>query len=644
MGNQVFLLFFGGSEVRLSDGAVSGLAKKSQALLAFLAMEDGRPAARERVAALLWGNMGDERARHNLRQALSQIRRLIGPAVRSDGDTLRLDTSLCAADVSALVRSKDCHDIPALKEALALYRGDFLDSFHVQAGEFEAWARDTREELRSIACSVIDRLAAKLVAQGADAEAETVLRRKLAIDPCCEMAHRALMELLDRQGRRSEAMRQFKLCTEALQRDLDTTPGPETRAVFDAISRSAQSPLPGTPAQSGAANSAGKPVVAVLPFENLSDESDLYFSDGITEDLTTALSRFSELELIARPSSFRYRGRATPEDEVAAALGASFLVRGSVRRSGDAVRISVQLLSSERGTALWAEQYNRQMGDVFEVQTEIVSTVVSTLVGRVESARLLQSRGLDPQRLEAYDILLRGKYHHHLFTAADCRKCLDLFRLAISKDPDYALAHAWLACGLGQAIVHKLDDPAILVDQSQAAAEHGLELDENESECHRVLAQNHLTRGNVRRALWHQERALFLNPNDDRSLCAMGEILTFAGEPVSGEEWVRKSMRLNPYHPERYWSHLARALFHQQRFEETLHVLDRISRKRADDLVYLLASSAKTGSEEDQDRARAAVRASGAQLDPVETAQGFPLERAEDRDLLLGALNMLDRV
>ncbi|MFY0310539.1 BTAD domain-containing putative transcriptional regulator [Leisingera sp. D0M16] len=642
MDNQVFLLFFGGSEVRLSKGAASGLAKKSQALLAFLSMEDGRPATRERVATMLWGNTGDERARHNLRQALSQIRRVLGPAVCSDGDTLRLNTSLCDADVSVFVRSKDCHDVAELQEALELYRGDFLESFHVQAEEFETWARGTRERLRAMACTMIDRLAGKLVAQGADTEAEAALRRKLAIDPCCEMAHRALMELLNRQGRRSEAMRQFKLCGEALQRDLDTTPSPETQAVFDAISNSGLSALPGTPSRSETASSTGKPVVAVLPFENLSDESDLYFSDGITEDLTTALSRFSELELIARPSSFRYRGRATPEDEVASALGASFLVRGSVRRSGDAMRISVQLLSAERGTAIWAEQYNRQMGDVFKVQTEIVSTVVSTLVGRVESARLMQSRGLDPQRLEAYDILLRGKYHHHLFTAADCRKCLDLFRLAISKDPDYALAHAWLACGLGQAIVHKLDDPARLVDQSQAAAEHGLELDENESECHRVLAQNHLTRGNVRRALWHQERALFLNPNDDRSLCAMGEILTFAGEPVAGEEWVRKSMRLNPYHPERYWSHLARALFHQQRFEETLRVFDRISRKRADDLVYLLASSAKTGSEGELERARAAVRTSGTRLDPVEIAQGFPLVRAKDRDLLLGALKLLD--
>ena len=101
---------------------------------------------------------------------------------------------------------------------------------------------------------------------------------------------------------------------------------------------------------------------------------------------------------------------------------------------------------------------------------------------------------------------------------------------------------------------------------AQAAAERGLELDENESECHRVLAQVFLTRGDLRRSLQHQERALFLNPNDDRSVCSMGEILTFAGRAEEAEEWVRRSVRLNPYHPQRYWTHLARALFHLQSF------------------------------------------------------------------------------
>ncbi len=641
MSNQVILRFFGGSEIQLPGGIVRGLSKKSQAVLAYLSVENSRPTTRDRVATLLWGNMGDERARHNLRQALSQIRGELGPAILSDGDKLRLNDDFCQTDVSVFESGKDAWDISALKEALESYRGEFLEAFHVQSDEFEDWARETRESYRSVACTVIDRLADLLISEGFDTEAETVLRRRLTLDPCCEMAHRTLMELLSRQGRRTDALRQFKTCVTALRRELNTEPSPETQAVYSSISGDSQHLNIKPDLQVLNAPVTGKPIVAVLPLENHSGADDLYFSDGITEDLTTALSRFREIEVIARPSSFRYRDHTTPENEVAAALGASFLVRGSVRRAAESVRISVQLVSAERGTTIWAEQYDRRTSDVFEVQSEIVSTIVSTLVGRVESARLMQSRGVALERLEAYDILLRGQYHHHLFTVNDCEKCIELFNLAIEKDPNYALAYAWLACGLGQAIVHKIDDPSKLVDKSQAAAERGLELDENESECHRVLAQNHLTRGNVRRSLWHQERALFLNPNDDRSLCAMGEILTFAGEPIVGEEWVRKSLRLNPYHPERYWSHLARALFHQQKYEETLRVLDRISRKRPDDLVYSLAASAMSGSEKEVERARFALRTSGANMDPIKVAKSLPLERAKDRDLLLGALEVL---
>jgi TolB-like protein/DNA-binding SARP family transcriptional activator len=642
MTHQVQVNFFGGVDIRSADRVVAKVGKKSQALLSILAVEKGAQASRERLATLLWGDMGDERARHNLRQALSQLRGALGPIIATDGDNLQLDASRCITDVTPFHRLKRAQGIAELKEGLEVFRGDFAEGLQVRAPDFEEWLRETREQMRGTACVAIDRLADLLISGGYNTEAEAVLRRRLSIDPCCEKAHRSLMELLTRQGRRTDALRQFQLCTDALKRELDTRPGSETQAVYDAMLQVDETTALPPALQAQQSSGGGNPILAVLPFENLSGDDDLYFSDGITEDLTVALSRFRELEVIARPSSFRYRGLETPTHEVAAALGASFLVRGSVRRGGNKVRINVQLLHGQRGATIWAQQYDKYFEDVFAVQTEIVSTLVSTLVGRVESARHTQSRGLPLERLEAYDILLRGKYHHHLFTAEDCRTCIELFELAIARDPDYALAHAWLACGLGQAMVHDLDDRAKLVDQSQAAAERGLELDEDESECHRVLAQIHLTRGDVRRSLWHQERALFLNPNDDRSLCAMGEILTFAGEPVAGEEWIRKALRLNPYHPERYWSHLARTLFHQERFEETLSALDRISRQRPDDLVYALAVSAITGAGAALERAQVAVRAVQPPLDPIAFARTIPFERAKDLSLLLGALGTAD--
>ena len=173
-----------------------------------------------------------------------------------------------------------------------------------------------------------------------------------------------------------------------------------------------------------------------------------------------------------------------------------------------------------------------------------------------------------------------------------------MFSRAIDRDPEFAVAHAWLACGIGQAMVFRPDDIPTLVDRSQAAAEKGLELDENESECHRILAQVQLTRRNLDRALWYQDRALFLNPNDDRIVCAQGELLAFVGRAEEAEQWVRKSMRLNPYHPERYWTHLVRALFHQDRFGEALQALENISRPRMDDMAYKVAAAEMVGKED----------------------------------------------
>jgi adenylate cyclase len=376
----------------------------------------------------------------------------------------------------------------------------------------------------------------------------------------------------------------------------------------------------------------------VLPFDNLSTQEDAYFADGITEDITIALSCFHSLQVIARGSAFVYRGRDLPEREIAAALGAQFLVRGSVQRIAKRVRVNVQLLDGARGLNLWGQRYDRELEDVFQVQDEITATVVSTLAGRVEATQLARARTAPIERLEAYDFLLRGKDHHHRFTAKDCATCIDMFGHAIEKDPTYAVAHAWLACGLGQAMVWGLDEHAKLVDRSQASAERGLELDENEGECHRVLAQVLLTRGDLRRSLHHQKRALSLNPNDDRSVCSMGEILTFAGRPKEAEEWVRQSLRLNPYHPQRYWTHLARALLHLGRFDEALSVLDQIVRPRVDDLAYSVAASVRIGEPARVERSIEALRVAFPDFEPKSFVEALPYEHAQDRELVLGAL------
>jgi TolB-like protein/Tfp pilus assembly protein PilF len=591
------LNMLGGFQAQWSEGVlVSFSSKKAQALLAYLAVEADRPQSREKLSSLLWGNTGEDRARHNLRQAVAKIRKTFGDVVIGDDDCLKIDPESCTSDVGEFELLAKRDDSEALRRCLDLYRGNLLDGLNPREPEYVDWLFMARNRLRQSACQIAATLANRLVAEERPQDAITTLNKLLVLDPAHERTHQQLMELLSAVGRRSEALRQFRSCKDALHRELGVEPDASTKALHQKLLSDHQVvQSTGHDATLTPMVNSTAPAVAVLPFDNLSNESDGYFVDGIAEDLITALSCFHSLVVIARGSSFIYRDKNLSEKSIAQELGAQYLIRGSVQRADKRVRINVQLMDAEAGLQIWGHRYDREIEDVFALQDEITSTLVSTLAGRVEAARLNYARKAAPERLDAYDLLLRGKDHHHRFTHEDCRICIDMFNRAIERDPSFAVAHAWLACGTGQAMAFGLGDIPKLVDQSQAAAEKGLELDENESECHRILAQVHLTRRDLERALWYQGRALFLNPNDDRIVCAQGEILSYVGRAVEAEQWVRKAMRLNPYHPQRYWTHLARALFHLQCFDEAMSALDNVVKPRIDDLAYRVATAGMLG-------------------------------------------------
>jgi adenylate cyclase len=638
------LTLFGPLEARGSDGATTEIpGKKAQALVAYLAVEGPRAHSRETLASLLWAETGEERARHNLRQTLSKLRRSCEDLVSSDGDLLSLNDELCEVDVREFELRVGSDDPEELSGALAIYRHDLLEGFVVREAAFEDWLRAARSRLRDRACAGYERLAERLSDLGRLEEAMDQLRSRLAIDPACEQAHRSLMELLARTGRRSDALRQYQQCVDALDRELGTEPSAQTLAILEKI-RGAEAPV--VPQKAVAAEPplpviepiAEPPSVAVLPFENLSPEEDSYFTDGITEDIITALSRFGSLLVIARASTFAYRDRDVLDQQIGEELGAEFIVRGSVRREGPRIRLSVQLLEARTGKHLWAQRFDREVEDVFLVQDEVTETIVSTLAGRVEAARIATARRMPAERLAAYDFVQRGKDLHHRATPEDCTHAIEMFEQAIERDPDYAVAHAWLACGLGQAMSLGIDEVEPLLARAEREVERARQLDENESECHRILAQIFILRHDLPRARSHQERALFLNPNDDRSVCAMGTIFTLSGDAEEGETQVRRAMRLNPYHPENFWFHLARALFHRGEASEALSALRNITRPKLRELVYRVAASAALGDNEATERRVQALETLFPEFDAASYAESVPYAREVDREALRAAL------
>jgi len=322
-----------------------------------------------------------------------------------------------------------------------------------------------------------------------------------------------------------------------------------------------------------------KPAIAVLPFNNMSgDPEQEYFADGITEDIITELSRFRDLFVISRNSSFKYKGKAVEVQKFARELGARYVVEGSVRKVGKRVRITVQLIDAETDRHIWAERYDRELEDIFAIQDEVTSAIVSTLPGRVEAAARDFAARKTTDNMAAYECVLAGKVHHHRSTREDAAQALRLLDRAIELDPSYAHAHAWKGCVLGQTWTNGwCEDRDLTWKQVVDKLQTALALDDNDSDVHRILAAVDVAQGDLARARYHEQRALTLNPNDDLIVVQQGEILTWLGQPEEGIEWIRKAMRLNPYHPERFWNHLGRAYFVARRYGEAVDSFKRIS-------------------------------------------------------------------
>jgi adenylate cyclase len=340
-----------------------------------------------------------------------------------------------------------------------------------------------------------------------------------------------------------------------------------------------------------------KPSIFVHPFANMSGEPEQeFFADGLTEDIITELSRFHELFVISRNSSFKYKGKPLEVQKVARELGVQYLVEGSVRKAGNRVRITVQLIDAETDRHIWAERYDRELADIFAIQDEVTGAIVSTLPGRVEAATRDRAARKPTDNMAAYECVLAAKVHHHRSTREDIDRAQRLIDRAIELDPNYAHAHAWKACILGQKWIYSwCEDKEATWNGVREALNTALSLDDNDSDVHRVLAALHINQNQFDKATYHQARALSLNSNDPLIVVQQGELLTWLGQAEEGIEWIRKAMRLDPYHPARFWYHLGRAFFNARRYAEALDAVHHISAPDHVHHALLAAAHAQMG-------------------------------------------------
>jgi adenylate cyclase len=359
--------------------------------------------------------------------------------------------------------------------------------------------------------------------------------------------------------------------------------------------------LGGRAGRQGAAAPAkrAKPSIFVHPFANMSGEAEQeFFADGLTEDIITELSRFHELFVISRNSSFKYKGKPLEVQKVANEMNVHYVVEGSVRKAGNRVRITVQLIDAETDHHLWAERYDRELADIFAVQDELTTAIAAILPGRVEAATRARAGRKPPDNMAAYECALAAKVLHHRSTREDNAQALRLIERAIELDRNYGHAHAWRACILGQQWIYSwCEDKDATWIQLAEELKVALALDDNDSDVHRILAALNINKNEFDKAAYHQGRALSLNPNDDLIVVQHGELLTWLGQPEEGIEWIRKAMRLNPYHPARFWYHLARAFFAARRYAEAVDAIQHITAPDHVSLALLAAAYAQMGNQ-----------------------------------------------
>jgi len=360
--------------------------------------------------------------------------------------------------------------------------------------------------------------------------------------------------------------------------------------------RPAEAPRPSGAAKSHPPHAAGASII-VLPFVNMSGVAEQeFFVDGLTEDVLTELSRFRELFVISRNTSFKYKGQVVDVKKVARELGVQYVLEGSVRRAGERIRITVQLIDAEADRHVWAERYDRQLEDIFAIQDEMTSAIVAVLPGRVEAAMRERAARKPTESMAAYECVVTAKVLHHRSNLADNIEALRLITRATELDPNYAHAHAWRGCILGQAWTYGwCADLAAQQVEIQRELTIALGLDDNDSDVHRILAAVFVIQNNFDKAVYHQKRALSLNPNDDLIVVQQGEILTWLGRADEGVEWILKAMRLNPFHPDRFWSHLARAHFVARRYDQAVKCLQHMTKLSDVQHAFLAACLVRAG-------------------------------------------------
>ena len=384
--------------------------------------------------------------------------------------------------------------------------------------------------------------------------------------------------------------------------------------------------------------------IAVLPFDNLSgDPEQEYFADGMTDDLITALAKNSDLLVIARDSTFVYKGQPIDVREVAEKLSVRHILHGSVRRVGDQVRINVQLVDADTGSHLWAERYDGDLNHIFELQDEITQKIVSALVVRIVSGA---GQDLGPPHTsnpQAYDNFLIGRQRFYRYLNKDeNQKAREFFRKAITAEPNFAMGYAMLGW------THAFDVMNGWSDARERSLQRALELATRALSLQEALPVAYFVKGLAYResneyvkALVEAEKAIEYDPNYANAHLLLATLLYYAGRPREGLERIRKAIQINPHHPYNYTFHLGQAYYTLGRYDEAIDAFSQgiASNPASERLhVWLAAAYAQSGNIDDAEWEVDQIHTLNPDFSLERMQQTFPFKEPADREHFLDGL------
>ena len=536
-----------------------------------LALADGAAVLRTRLSALLWEDRGEEQARNSLRQAFTALRKVFAdhngfPFVISEEDAA-IDLTQISVDVLQLGETTAGSEHSTANEVCW---GEPLEGLSLSGQEIEHWLLTERQKISTQYCERLSGKIEDLQAAGDLSSAAITAHALLRADPVDEPAHRVIMQAHIEAGEPARALKQFQLCTDALQSGLGLAPGADTVKLAESIRSDASLGI-GAANKNSAPRTAvskrlalpDKPSIAVLPFSNMSGEPEHeYFSDGISEDIITALSKVSKLFVVARNSTFTYKGRAVDVKQVGREQGVQYVLEGSVRRSGNRLRITAQLTDATAGHQIWAQRYDRVVQDVFDLQDELTREVTSALQVELTAGEQAQLWASGTRNLAAWELTMQIQDLLETHRWEPTVKARQLAKQALAHDDGYAAAWTFLGASHWQEAFNGWStDPESSYNLALDALNRAHSIDDTNSDVYAHLAFLYLSLQKFEEASDLAERSLALGPSNSLSAATAANVALFDNRPDDMVILLEKAMRLCPIYPAWYvgdlaWAHL----------------------------------------------------------------------------------------